>query len=184
MVILPSQRTELPAVIATPEDPRCVTIAKRYGEADHLYMAIASGEPQADTPSMVMVMKTYGPDAVLRQLQTRIRIAVLRMDESALNDEEVLSIATAILNDPRARVLGYDLVMGFFTSLERGEYVLYNMKPRNVMTAWQQYASHAHLVQSQLKEEADRQRREKEWEEHRKNAITFEEYKRRKQQKS
>lgn len=184
MVILPSTRTETAAVTSTPGDPRCVAIANRYGEADHLYMEIINAEPKAETPSMVMVMATYGTDAVLRQLQARIRIAVLRMDESALNDEEVESIAQAIVDEESARILGYDLVMGFFTALEHGKYSLYNFKPRHVMEAWHKYAESAIRTQGKLKRAAENARNDAEWEEHRKQCITFEEYKRRKQQHS
>ena len=182
MVILPSTRTEtVTGVTATPDDPRCVAIKNRYGDADHLYMEVADMLPKAETPSMVMVMRTYGPDKVKRQLAMRIRISVLRMDESTLNDEEVESIARAIAGDPMGLTLSYDLVLGFFNAVERGEYELYAFKPRHIISAWGIYKKAAHSRMDMLRQQAESEQRDLEYERHRSQCITLEEYKRRKQ---
>lgn len=181
MVILPSTRTETTAVAVTPGDPRCQAIAQRYGEQHQMYMAVADGEPKADTPSMVMMMKTYGPDTIKKQLSMRMRFSVLKMDAELLNDEEIDTIASGIADDPNARILGYDLVLGFFRSLERSEFELYSCKPRHIMSAWQQYARTALQVMHRLKEAAERKRRDEEWENHSKQCITLAEFKRRQQ---
>ena len=83
------------------------------------------------------------------------------------------------MGDTKARTLGYDHVIGFFNALERVEYPLYSFKPRHVMEAWQQYATAAHRLQDKMKAEAESAQREKEEEEHRKQCITFDEFKRR-----
>lgn len=183
MEILPSNRRETAvAVTYTPDDPRCMAIASRYGTEQNLYTIVSTGTPSADTPSMVLCMKTYGPDAVTRQLASRMKMAALRMGETTMDNIDAGLIAQGIANDPGARILAYDLVMGFFTRLEQGHFNLYSCKPRHVMEAWQQYSKSAHHEQTRLREEADRQRRDKEWDEHKKQCITLEEYKRRKLQ--
>lgn len=164
----------------THDDPRCVAVMARYGEADRMFTAIMSHPKLSPTtPSMVMMMRTYGLETVYRQIYNRLKISVLRMDESMLNDEEMGTIALNIVDDRNARVLGYDLVLEFFRRMEKGEFELYACKPRNIMAAWQQYAKHAAALQIRMKEEAERAEREKAEAEHRKTAITFEEYKRR-----
>jgi len=180
MTILPTTRVDA-ALVATPDDPRCVAIANRYGEINQLFMAVNKQQPKADTPSLVMVMKTYGPDEVKRQLEMRIRFFVLKMDDGLLNDEEVSSLADSIANNKNARILGYDLVLDFFRALEEGEYPLYACKPRHIMEAWQTYAKSALAIQHKLKEQAEREQRDREWEEHHKQCITLAEFKRRQQ---
>ena len=179
MVILPSNRQEKVSVAITADDPRCRAIAIRYGSIDNLYLQVTNNAPSADTPSLVMCMKTYGQNDVRRQLAARMKTAVLLMGETSMDDSDAEIIAGAICDDAGARILGYDLVMGFFRSLEKGEYELYSCKPRQVMTAWQQYARTAHAKQTRLKEQQERDRRDREYEEHRSQCITFAEFKRR-----
>ena len=180
MEILPSNRRETAvAVTYTPDDPRCMAIASRYGTEQNLYTIVSTGTPSADTPSMVLCMKTYGPDAVTRQLASRMKMAALRMGETTMDNIDAGLIAQGIADDPGARILAYDLVMGFFTRLEQGHFNLYSCKPRHVMEAWQQYSKGAHQEQTRLREEAEKKRHDEEMAEHRKNAITFEEFKRR-----
>ena len=167
------------AITVAQDDPRCVVIRESYGSADKMLTTIMGREPSADTPSLVMVLHAYGHGSIIRQLGARVRAAVLRMDDTALNDEEIMSIATAMASDKAARTLGYDLVMEFFSCLERGEYEVFSFKPRHVMAAFRKYERHARQVQSTLKQEAEWKRYEEEMAEHRKHAITFEEYKRR-----
>ena len=179
MVVLPSNRQEKAPVAVTMDDPRCRLIASRYGTIDNLYTMVTAREPSAETPSLIMCMKTYGAEPVRRQLSARMKMAVVRMGEVDLDDADATIIGEAIAEDDEARVLGYDLVLGFFKALETGRYELYSCKPRHVMAAWRKYAASAHMLQTRLKEQAEREQRDREYEQHRKQCITLKEYKRR-----
>lgn len=170
-------------IVVAHEDQRCAVIRAKYGEADHLFTRIMEQQkPVASTPTMVLVMKTYGTDTVIMQLAARMRIAMLRMDESMLTEEETQIVARGIAEDSTARTLGYDLVMEFFRRLERSEYELYACKPRNIMAAWKQFARYATSLQTRMKEAEDNDRREAERQQHDKRYLRPEEFRRWKEQ--
>lgn len=177
-----SNRPTVTALTATPDDPRCRAVVARFGEEHQFYMSIDSAKPSASTPSMVLAMLTYGEDAIVRQLRMRTRFMVLRMDTELLNDEEIASIAMAIASDKRGRVLGYDLVLGFFDAIEHGEYELYAFKPRNIIEAWGKYVKSAAAEQERLKQRAESERREAERMKHDREYLRPEEFKKWKQQ--
>lgn len=177
-----SNRPKETALTVTPDDPRCKAIVARYGEPHQFYMAIDSSNPSAATPSMVMAMKTYGESEIVKQLNMRTRFMVLRMDDELLNDEEIASIVKSIAGDPRGRVLGYDLVLGFFDTLERGEYELYAFKPRNIIEAWSKYVTVAIAKQERLKQQAESEKREAERQKHDREYLRPEEFKKWKEQ--
>ena len=167
------------------DDQRSTAIMQRYGDADRMFTALMEQtEPKADTPELVLVMKEYGTDEVLKQLRTRMRIAVLRMDESILNDEEVSTIARGIVEDKDARTLGYDLVLDFFKKLEGGYYELYACKPRHIMAAWRQHVSVAASIQTRLVEAQERAQREAEQARHDAEYLRPEEFRRWKEEQA
>ena len=177
-----SNRPNETAITVTPDDPRCQAIMARYGEANQFYMNINSSAPSAHTPSMVMAMKTYGEYEIAKQIRMRTRFMVLRMDTELLNDEEIASIAQAITGDPRGKTLGYDLVLGFFDAIERGEYELYSFKPRHIIAAWSKYVAHALAVQDRLKEQAESEQREAERKKHDREYLRPDEFRKWKEQ--
>lgn len=177
-----SNRPKETALTVKPDDPRCQEIVALYGEAHQMYMAVKPDAPSAATPAMVEMMMAYGKDTILKQLLIRTRFMVLRMDAELLNDEEIASIATAIAGDPRARILGYDLVLGFFDTLERGEYELYSFKPRNIVEAWSKYANGAISRQERMKEQAEAERHEAERQQHDREYLRPEEFRKWKEQ--
>lgn len=181
MEIISNRPTET-ALTITPDDPRCKAVVARYGEQHQFYMSINPAKPSAATPSMVLAMLTYGENTIVNQLNMRTRFMVLRMDAEQLNDEEIASIVKAIAGDPRGRVLGYDLVLGFFDAIERGEYELYAFKPRNIIEAWGKYVKSATAEQERLKQQAESERREAERMKHDREYLRPEEFKKWKQQ--
>lgn len=180
MVILPSNRQT--AVQVTPDDPRCQAIVQRYGSAENLYLQVMSGKPKADTPTLVMCIRTYGEDIIQRQIASRMKMCVMTMGETSMDDIDATVIARGINEDSTARTLGYDLVMEFFRRLERSEYELYACKPRNIMAAWQQFARYATSLQTRMKEAEDHDRREAERQQHEKRYLRPEEFRRWKEQ--
>jgi hypothetical protein len=177
-----SNRPNTQALMKAPGDPRCRAIMATYGEANQFYMALNPAMPSASTPEMVLAMKTYGEDAIIKQLRMRTRFMVLRMDTELLNDEEIASIAQAIAGDPRGRTLGYDMVLGFFDAVERGEYELYAFKPRNIISAWGQYVKSAAAKQERLKQQAESEKREAERQQHDREYLRPEEFRKWKEQ--
>jgi hypothetical protein len=104
------------------------------------------------------------------------------MDTEALNDEEIASIVKAISGDPRGRILGYDLVLGFFDAIERGEYELYSFKPRHIISAWSHYVNAALAKQERLKQKAESEKREAERQQHDREYLRPAEFKKWKEQ--
>ena len=170
------------AIAVSSDDPRCRAITSRYGDAHQFYMRLTPAMPSADTPSMVMAMKTYGQETILGLLRTRTRFMVIRMDSELLNDEEIASIANAIGNDPRGRVLGFDLVLSFFDALERCEYELYGFKPRNIIAAWSKFVTAATARQERLKQQAESKRLEQERQQHDRQYLRPDEFRKWKEQ--
>lgn len=183
MELLTSNRRDT-AVAVTPDDPRCVAIINRYGSADNLYMNVASIEPKAGTPTLVMCLKAYGTDIISRQIASRMKMCAMTMGETSMDDIDASLVASAIIEDASARVLGYDLVLRFFRRLELGHFELFACKPRNIMSAWQQYAKQAINKQARLNEEAEREQREAERARHEKEYLRPEEFRRWKEQQS
>lgn len=148
------------------DDPRCITIKSNYGTANTMLSTVMAQKPKAGTPELVLMIKTYGPDVLVSQIAGRLRVAMLRLDESMLNDEEIMSIATSIIKDEDALVLGYDLVMDFFKRLELCEYELYSGKPRHIMAAWKSHCAYAKAMQTRLNEAAESEARRQEQAKH------------------
>ena len=170
MEIIPSNRKSAELTTAD-KDKRCIAVAQVYGSADNLYIQATRGELSAETPSMVLCMKTYGEPTIRRQIAGRMKMAAMRMGETLIDVADTEIIAEAICQNTSARILGYDLVMRFFRLLELGKYELYACKPRNIMEAWQQYAKAAIAEQNKIKGELESRKRDEEWREHQKQVL-------------
>lgn len=187
MEIIPTNRRD---ITISPQDPRCVAIANRYGDfqefstkwtpmrlgyiAENVEKSVEQG-----VPALVMMMLTYGTENIQTNLRIMLAGVVKDMREDNVSYDDITTIARLITEAKSLRLLNYAYLVTFFKKIEQGEYPLYSCKPHQFMAALQTYAKTALATQRALQEAAERAEAERRMEEHRKSAITFEEYKRR-----
>ncbi len=187
MDIIPTNRHEIQ--IAT-NDSRCVAIANRYGDFQDFckvwspmklgYIAEnVENSVKQKVPTLVMMMLTYGTENIQTNLRIMLAGVVKDMREDNVSYDDITTIARLITETKSLRLLNYAYLVTFFKKIEQGEYPLYSCKPHQFMAALQTYAKTALATQRALQEAAERAETERRMEEHRKSAITFEEFKRR-----
>lgn len=187
MDIIPTNRKEI--TIAT-NDARCVAIANRYGDFKNFckiwsptnFGYIAENVEKSvveKVPTLVMMMLTYGTENIQSNLKIALFGLVKLMREDNISKDDVNTIARLITETKSLRLLNYAYLFTFFKRVEQGEFPLYACKPHQFMNAFQTYAKTALANQMALQAEAERAEAERRFEEHRKTAITFEEFKRR-----
>ncbi len=187
MDIIPSNRHEI--TIAA-NDARCVAIANRYGnfcEFCKVWSPMNLGyilenvenSVKEKVPSLVMMMLTYGTDNIQRNLRIMLRGVVKVMGEDNISEDDIHTIARLITETKAFRLLNYAYLVAFFKRLEQGEFPLYACKPHQFMNAFQTYAKTALANQRILQAQVESEEAERRFEEHRKTAITFDEFKRR-----
>ena len=187
MEIIATNRREI--TIAT-NDARCVAIANRYGNFSEFckvwspmnlgYIAEnVENSVKQKVPSLVMMMLTYGSDNIQLNLRIMLRGMVKVMGETNINEDDIKTIARIITETKAFRLMNYAYLVTFFKRVEQGEFPLYACKPHQFMNAFQTYAKTALANQRVLQEQAEREEIKRMAEEHRKNAITFDEFKRR-----
>lgn len=187
MEIIPTNRKDI--TIAT-NDARCVAIANRYGNFSEFckvwspmqlgYIAEnVDKSVERGVPALVMMMLTYGTENIQLNLRIMLRGVVKIMGETNINEDDIKTIARLITETKALRLLNYAYLVTFFKRVQQGEFPLYACKPHQFMNALQTYAKTALANQRILQEEAERRETERRFEEHRRTAITFEEFKRR-----
>ncbi len=165
-------------------DPRCKAIIECCGDASKFFgfMTPANldyiAEHRKDavrkdkSPSLVMVMLTYGQQATEENIKVFVAYVCIRLGLD-WDDFEKTQIASTIANTEEARTLYYVYIVGFFKWLCEGRYPLYAGKLANVMEAFQCYARQASAEVRQLDEEIERQQRELEQLRHSQECVKF-----------
>ena len=187
MDIIPTNRHEI--TIAS-NDARCVAIINEYGDFQEFskrwspmrldYIAEnVENSVKAQVPPLVMLMLTYGTENIQRNIRIILRWVVKTMGEDNISEDDIHTIARLITETKAFRLLNYAYLVTFFKKLEQGEFPLYACKPHQFMAAFQKYAKTALANQMILQEQAEREEARRIADEHRKNAITFDEFKRR-----
>ena len=186
MDLIPTSRAML--MTATPQDPRCVAIAERYGDftafvnkwkPENLTYIAQNVDNSADTPSLVMMMLTYGQENISDHIKLVLIWVVKEMRENNINMADIERISKLITESKPLRLLNYAFLLTFFAKIMQGEYDLYSCKPHQFMAAFHKYAVTARARQDEIERVKRQAEEDREWEEHRKSAITFEEFKRR-----
>lgn len=187
MQLIQSNRKEI--AIAT-TDARCVAIANRYGDFSEFckvwspmqlsyILENVESSVERKVPTLVMMMLTYGTENIRLNLRMMLRGIVKIMGENNIKEDDIKTIARLITETPSLRLLNYAYLTAFFKRVEQGEFPLYACKPHQFMNALQTYAKTALASQRILQAEAEAKEEHRRYEEHRKSAITFEEFKRR-----
>ena len=171
-------------------EPRKAAVVAKYGDFDkfnerwsvnNMRSIAANAELSVErgVPTLGMMIATYSKDCIQQNLVNLLIGLVYRMGETNIAPENIKTIAESITDSTPLRYLNYAFVVRFFSKIEQGEYKLYSCKPHQFMNAFQEYAKDAIMVQRALEADAESRRKAVEWEEHRKSAISFDEFKRR-----
>ena len=187
MDIIPTRRNML---TVTPQDPRCVAIAGQFGDfatfvsrwkPERLAYITQNADRSIEMgiPALVMMMLTYGQENIQEHLKLMLVYAVKQMREDNIDKKDIETIARLITESKPLRLLNYAYVIAFLGRVMQGEYELYACKPHQFMAAFQKYAVTARARQDLLMRQKESAEEERRWQEHRKSAITFEEFKRR-----
>lgn len=160
-------------VLVTPTDPRCVALRDRYGDTASLYRKFApvnidyitrnlGKSVEAGVPPLVMVMRTYGRQAVETLLADHLTAMLVRMGRPVSDVESIERVAANICEVAQARTLNLALVLGFFKAVELAEhedYEIYNAAPIQVMKAFRKYCARADARQERMLRDKERKER-------------------------
>ena len=186
MKLIGNRRSDL---VATPSDPRCVAIIEKHGDllkfntrwspanlwkiAENVDRSV-----EAEIPSLIMLMKSYGKEAIMDNLNMHLLavVNIMGINKEDFTVQDIRMIAQLITECEAVRTLNYAFLLTFFAKLAQGEYQIYGGKPYQFMAALQQYAKDAKARQAQLQDKAEKERKKRSEQEAAKEAITFEEY--------
>lgn len=189
MEILPSNRRPDNSGALAKTDPRALAVRQQYGDlpqlcktfgvsaqrycAKNVEKAVRSG-----VPTFAVIVRTYGEDGVAGLIGLHITEAILRMGEDQDVDEyDVDFIAHAICESERFRLLSMASILRFFHLLKCGEFDIYGkVTPRKVLEAFRKYAIDQQAKENRIAYEIEQERRQREYEEHRKNAVSWEQF--------
>lgn len=167
-------------------DERHAAIMSKYGDTTAMHARWAytyadyiadNLERAADVPTLVMMRKTYGNEAIAAVLESHLGAALQAMGiGNKLAQGDTRLCADAILASEDAQLLNFARVLAFFVWLKRGGYDLHGYTNYQIMRAFNVYASTAlqeqRCIESQREREIERARQERE----RASAMTFEQY--------
>lgn len=175
--------------LAGADTPRDNAVRLRYGDAETFQIrwsyenvrAIAGRIDESvakGVEPMVVMMSAYGSDAVENNLFFVIQGFMLSQKEQKMRTADIRTLAQSITQCVEARTLNYAFVLNFFNELAQGKYD-YFPRPRSIMVQFQAYIKSAKERERSLMLELETVRMRRADEETRRNAISFDEYKRR-----
>ncbi len=177
------------ALVPTATDRRTIAIRQKYGDmaqlcqtfsidaqrycANNVEKAIRTG-----VPTFVSILNAYGEDGVAALIGGHITDAILRMgEERDIDPYDVDFISRAICESERFRLLSMASILRFFHLLKCGEFDIYGkVTPRKILEAFRKYAIEQQAKENRIAYEIEREQREREREEARKNAVSWEQF--------
>lgn len=146
--------------------------AQRYC-AKNIEKAVRTG-----MPTFGLIVRTYGEDGVAGLINAHITDAIIRMgEERDVDPYDVDFIARAICESERFSLLTMASILRFFHLLKCGEFDIYGkITPRKILEAFRKYAAEQKEKENRIAYQIEQERREREREERRKNAIPWEVY--------
>ena len=155
--------------LATPDDPRCVAIVNKHGNlvkfnerwcpANLWHIAEnVDKSVEAEVPSLVMFMRTYGKEAIIDNLNMHLLAVVnaMGLNQDSVSLQDIRMIAQLITESEPLRTLNYAFLLTFFAKVAQGEFKIYGGKPHQFMAALQEYAKTAKVKQAQLRDIAEK----------------------------
>lgn len=177
------------ALVPTAADRRAIAIRQQYGDMAQLcrtfsvdaqrYCALNVEKAiRNGVPTFVSIVNTYGEDGVAALIGGHITDAILSMgEERDIDPYDVDFISRAICESERFRLLSMASILRFFHLLKCGEFDIYGkVTPRKILEAFRKYAVEQQAKENRIAYEIEQERREREYEEHRKNAVSWEQY--------
>lgn len=177
------------AFVPMADTPRDNAVRLRYGDAEEFQKrwsfdnvrAIAGRIDESvakGVEPMVVMMAAYGSDEIENNLFFVIQGYMLTQKVQQMRTADIRTLAQSITQCIEARTLNYAFVLHFFNELAQGKYD-YFPRPRSIMVQFQAYVKRAKERERSLMLELETVRRRRADEETRRNAISFDEYKRR-----
>lgn len=177
------------ALIPATTDRRAIAIRQQYGDMAQLcrifsvdaqrYCALNVEKAiRNGVPTFVSIVNTYGEDGVSALIGGHITDAILRMgEERDIDPYDVDFIARAICESERFRLLSMASILRFFHLLKCGEFDIYGkVTPRKILEAFRKYAVEQQARENRIAYEIEQEQKQREYEEHRKNAVSWEQY--------
>lgn len=177
------------AFVPMADTPRDNAVRLRYGDAEEFQKrwsfdnvrAIAGRIDESvakGVEPMVVMMAAYGSDEIENNLFFVIQGYMLTQKVQQMKTADIRTLAQSITQCIEARTLNYAFVLHFFNELAQGKYD-YFPRPRSIMVQFQAYVKRAKERERSLMLEHETAQRRRADEETRRNAISFDEYKRR-----
>lgn len=177
------------ALTTATTDRRAIAIRQQYGDMAQLcqtfsvdaqrYCALNVEKAiRNGVPTFVSIVNTYGEDGVAALIGGHITDAILRMgEERDIDPYDVDFISRAICESERFRLLSMASILRFFHLLKCGEFDIYGkVTPRKILEAFRKYAVEQQAKENRIAYEIEQERRQREYEEHRKNAVSWEQF--------
>ena len=174
------------------DDEVTKSIVKKYGDAAAMIAAFgvdrielySDNRDQAikrGVPLLVQVGRAYGRKHTTGLLDLHLRSAMLTLGEmgetDGINDADIRNIARSLLTHTDFRRLTMASVLDFFKRLRCGELKVYGkLTGRKLLEAASEYAAAALIREGERRNEIDREREREEYERHRAEAVTWEQY--------
>lgn len=172
-----------------PTDSRALAVRQQYGSIAQLCQRFditaqrycaknVEKAVRTDMPTFGLIVRTYGEDGVAGLINAHITDAIIRMgEERDIDPYDVDFIARAICESERFRLLTMASILRFFHLLKCGEFDIYGkVTPRKILEAFRKYAVEQKARENRIAYEIEQERKEREREEYRKNAVPWEVY--------
>lgn len=167
-------------------DERHMAIMGAYGDATAMHRRwaytfadyIADNLQRAtDVPALVMMRQTYGNEAIAAVLESHLAAALQAMGViDKLETHEIRACADALVACERAQTLNFARVLAFCVWLKRGGYELHGITPYQILRAFNAYQPEALAAQIRAEREQEGAMERVRYDQHRRDAITFEEW--------
>lgn len=129
-------------------------------------------------PNLARFIAAYGKENIAAILGAHITDLMASLGVAKdMSDRDVLVLSRAICNNNRLRMLLFSTVVGFFHLLKVGDIEMYGKPtPRGIIEALNRYAERASVDEQRLKKAKNERDRDAEYERHRAESITWEQY--------
>ena len=186
MKLITSSKRDAGIVPHTPDDPRCVALKQRYGDAVQMSLTwspqrrsviAANASRSENAPSLVLMMRAYGVEHMHALMAAHVTAAIVNAglaDKFAGDDYQ--RIAAGILNNEDARTLNMAYLLRFFQQFSDGVFEMYGYTPHSVLRVFNTYIKDALFEQRKMMQDAERDRAAEEYRRHAAESVTWSQF--------
>lgn len=161
-------------------NPRVNEVMQVYGDQRQVALMLSPAHYLACPCefSVALMLVTYGRDTLADILKLHLSKALITLGTDKADPALITTIAESIIDCPEnhVRLLTFDNLIRFFPYLTQGLIQLYGVTHHSIMQAFQEYARKAFAHQQELQQVLRRQEKEREQQEHERDAISWEQY--------